>query len=251
MNRNDKRKLERQKVKNEKWIQSLNPNQIAIVRGAIKEGVANDLERYLNVAQIVFSSILLTEIGMTVEKSEAIMDKFDKEFVEFSKWADSKADGWMIYLKENDTKVKDRIKELIIKGDKQKDIVAKIKKEFDVPNAAAKRSYEVVKEELEIDYATEYIFEDDVVEVQEVERIEQPMKKQNFKILNQKVSMEIEGQFEKYKLEKSNDDVTLTVLSDTEAELSFDSVEAIEQYMAREIEQFNKKIEELKDIISI
>lgn len=257
MSRLDRRKKEREQLKMEKWVNNLSPHQAECINKVVADRVVEELNTYMHQFSICNSSKLFMEFDTTLDQNEKYINELDHEIVEFAKWGRKFGKGWLEKLKEIDGKAKDLIKKMLSEGAKQKDIISAIKKEFDVPTAAANRGFKVAKEEwlMEKDEnALEYIFQEpgikEVEEMKEVKEILEVVDNNGFEIVSRTevVKMELKGKHNNFIYESDNGDIKVTVENEN---LTFTSIDEVDKYMFDEIEKFKDQMREIKEVFNI
>lgn len=251
LNRQQKRKAERTLDKNEKWIRSLPHDKLMIIDRATNNAVKNSVTKVMDQIETCYAGALISlydEI-LSFDDIEEMFKLANEYLIENGNFLSKYGEDWKMKLNENEKEVKNRIKELLNKNMAQNAIVAAIKKEFvDLENSYIKIAYKTAKEEwckgdfkpaINLKGKNAKVIIDDAIEVLKVEEVAPDViiesQEETFKIL-EKV-LKFEGKYSEYMI-KNN------VL--TAGEITFSSLEDIENYKHNQQLELNNMIKELE-----
>lgn len=263
MNRQQRRKMEREKDAAAKTISKFSSKEIEIIE-SITNAKADEKfkDRMAEVEEIMSRCVSAYFIELFPDKSWQdifnIENGLAKLMVEDTeKWRRllEGKDGKMgkKVLKELEEKVRNSAKDLIEKDEKQKEAIEILVNLYPMlSRACVTTAYKKVKSELaidkevknsEVEKATEYIFGED--NQQELKEEVQDMKKEEVRVSNLKVVkkvLEVEGEFGTY---------TVNENGITTGEENFKSVEDLRKYKEKELKLFEMRCNEIEEVFNL
>ena len=274
MNRQERRKREREIEKDMKVLRRLPEKDLLKINEIINKVAKSKADEALNLIDRSFSAILVNR-GMTFKEIEKIQD----ELAEYMKEDQEK----IIELeKENvdmaklQKEVREFIEGLIKSGKGRKEVVEETMFKFPkLSKTAANNAFGKIQEELEIEDAAAYILEDNkeikkVVEKEEAKKIAKKVAKDLEKEIEKEDHIVEVGQMVEESKEEVKEEKTMSKLKVkrielegefgsyiregdkvTAGEITFNSLEELEEYKKKEIELFNRRMEEIKEVYKI
>lgn len=250
VNRQERRKREREIEKDMNILRKLPEKELLKINEIINKIAESKSEEALNIIDRSFSAVLVNE-GWTFKNIKRIQDIMSEFMIEDQ-------EKIKLLKKENVdmAKLQEEVREFmveLIKSDKSRPEVIKetIFKFPKLSKTAANNAYGKIQEELEIEDAVNYIFEDTnkiktVVKKEEakkvVEEVSRQVEKEIAAIKPSKLKIkkiELEGEFGSY-IREGNKVIA--------GEIIFNSLEELQEYKRKEIELFNLRMKEIEDV---
>lgn len=263
------KKKETMNEKTFRWIRSLNSEKIEIIRHYTDMQLTKEIKATFNIFNRCMSAAIINTIGDNYELIDEIKNSIMDFLIDDNK---KMAENKILYggidmvnkkIKESELEIKNRIRDLIDDGVKQQnELVKKISLEFPIITKAMATNYikevksenrkEISREEGEkmlldiIEGNTDIKEEAKKIAEEVASSLEEELEIQEIKgvnIMKLKIKkVELEGEFGSYIKEGDK------VIS---GEMVFNSLEEVEEYQRKEIELFNRRMEELKACYSI
>lgn len=262
MNRQERRRKERYVEKEMSVLRKLPEKDLLKVNEIIKKVAKSQADEALNLIDRSFSAILVNR-GMSFKEIEKLQD----ELAEYMKEDQEK----LIELeKENvdmaklQNEVREFIEGLIRAGKGRKEVIEETMFKFPkLSKTATNNAYGKILDELEIEDAAAYILEDNkeikkAVDKEEAKKISKEVARQLEKEINKEVQEEVkeEKEVSKFKIKKIELEGEFgSYIREGEkviaGEVVFNSLKDLEEYERKEIELFNRRMEEIREVYKI
>lgn len=250
MNRQERRKRERDIEKDMNILRKLSEKELEKVNEIINKIAKTKAEEALNIIDRSLSAVLVAE-GWTFKEVQRIQDIMSELMIEDQEKIKllerEKVD--MNKLQED---VRNFMSELIRDGKSRQEVIKETIFKFPkLSKTAANNAYGKLQEEIEIEDAAAYILDDNkeikkVIKNQDAKKIAEEVSRQVEKeiatVKTNKLKIkkiELEGEFGSYIKEGS------TVIA---GEITFNSLEELQEYKKKEIEIFNLRMKEIEDV---
>lgn len=258
MNRQQRRKRERDVEKDMKVLRKLPEKDLLKVNEIINKVAKTKADEALNLIDRSFSAVLVNE-GWTFKEVKRIQDLMSEFMIE---------DQEKIKLLEKENidmaKLQEEVREfmegLIKSGNGRKEVVEETMFKFPkLSKTATNNAFGKIQEELEIEDAATYILEDNkelkkvvekelekedhIAEVGKmVEESKEEVKEEKGMSKLKIKKVELEGEFGSY-IREGNKVIA--------GEITFNSLEELEEYQRKEIELFNRRMEEIREVYKV
>lgn len=263
MNRQERRKRERQAEKKLDVLRKLPEKEFQKIAKIIDEVTTHKTNQMMDLIDKTLEAVLIN-IGFRLEDVRKVK-------IMLADFLEDEEDKLKIISKENmnmaklQKEVTQFMKGLIEQGKCKSDVIEETLYKF--PKASknlVNREFGKLKEEQDIADATNYIFgeeeakeiaksvadnlekeldkEEPVVEEKIVEEVKEEIKEKNVMSKLRVKKVELEGEFGSY-IREGNKVVA--------GEITFNSLEELEEYQRKEIELFNKRMEEIREVYKI
>lgn len=268
MNRQQRRKMQREKGKEQQKeiqemekdfevLRSLPMKQLACVNRIITKSTDIARKEFEQTLDRNLTAVLI-ENGFTIKQIRAIQDRTyflsEEDSIKLEKLEKEKVD-----MAKLQAEVKEYMKELIGQGKGRKEVVEETLFKYPkLSKTMVNNAFGKIQDELELEDAAAYILEDNknikkVIEKEDAKKIAKEVARQIEKemeeVKEEKVmcklkikKVELEGEFGSYIREGDK------VIA---GEITFNSIEELEEYQRKEIDLFNRRMEEIKEVYKI
>ena len=265
MNRQERRRLKRQTEEEVKIFKKLSANEKQIVEKVIDRNVESKVDEAMHIIDKCLCATLVTKNFKWKEVLEVQNTMSEFLIDEGTKLSEIKKEN--VDMAKLQKEVKEFITELIKAGKSRKEVVEEALFKFPkLSKSSANNAYGKILDEVQVDDAMEYIFEDEiktkevakeiaagiveelekeevkeVVEVKEIETKTEEVKEAAKSTLKIK-RVELTGEYGEY-IKEGN-----VVQA---GEITFNSLEELKEYKDREIANFLAKIKEIEEVYAL
>ena len=249
MNRQERRRLKRQTEEEVKIFKKLSANEKQIVEKVIDRNVESKVDEAMHIIDKCLCATLVTKNFKWKEvlKIQNTMSEFLID--EGEKLSEIKKEN--VDMAKLQKEVKEFITELIKAGKSRKEVVEEALFKFPkLSKSSANNAYGKILDEVQVDDAMEYIFEDEIktMEVAKeiaagiVEELEKEEVKEVAKSTLKIKRVELTGEYGEYIKEGNMVQA---------GEITFNSLEELKEYKDREIANFLAKIKEIEEVYAL
>ena len=249
MNRQERRRLKRQTEEEVKIFKKLSANEKQIVEKVIDRNVESKVDEAMHIIDKCLCATLVTKNFKWKEVLEVQNTMSEFLIDEGTKLSEIKKEN--VDMAKLQKEVKEFITELIKAGKSRKEVVEEALFKFPkLSKSSANNAYGKILDEVQVDDAMEYIFEDEIktkevakeIAAGIVEELEKEEVKEVAKSTLKIKRVELTGEYGEYIKEGNMVQA---------GEITFNSLEELKEYKDREIANFLAKIKEIEEVYAL
>lgn len=274
MNRQERRKREREAEKDINILKKLPEREVIKINQIINKVAESKSEEALNLIDRSFSAVLVSE-GWTFKEVKRIQDLMAEFMIEDQEKIKI-LEKEKVDMAKLQAEVREFMEGLIKSGKGRKEVVEETMFKFPkLSKTAANNTFGKIQEEYEIEDAAAYILEDNkeikkVVEKEDAKKIAKEVARQIEKELEKEEHIAEAGQMIEESKEEVKEEKVMSKLKIKKVELegefgsyiregnkviageiTFNSLEELEEYQRKEIELFNRRMEEIREVYKV